>query len=147
MLRTPTLILALALAATFSLAQTPLRIRLIDGKNGKPLTPTTIRVQPTPAEQPRYLIPAADPASVLVYLKSATTFTVTDQFKSCATPKPTDPQPQFSVPDILDHGAVTPNTCGKFQAAPKKGELVLYVRHATPCEETKEHVTGVNFCN
>jgi hypothetical protein len=30
---------------------------------------------------------------------------------------------------------------------PKPGELVLYVRHATPCELSKDHVNGISFCN
>lgn len=148
---------ALAFAAVASAQQT-LRIRLIDGKSGKALTPASIRVTTTPAETPRYLIPAADPASVLVYLKSAESFTVSQQFVRCdvdtkspgANPAPAPAT--YSVADILAHGIVSANSCAgpktKFTpAAPKPGELVLYVRHATPCESSKQHITGINFCN
>jgi len=136
-------------------AQQTLRIRLLDGKNGKALTPASIRVATTPAETPRYLIPAADPASVLVYLKAAQTFTVSQQFVRCdVDPKAKDaPAPtQYSVADILAHGAVSSNSCAGPKSkltppAPKPGELVLYVRRATPCELSKEHINGINFCN
>ena len=148
-------IAALALSTITASAQQPLRIRLLDGKNGKALTPASIRVTTTPAETPRYLIPAADPASVLIYLKDAQTFTVSQQFVRCdVDPKAKDaPAPtQYSVADILAHGAVSSNSCAGPKSkltppAPKPGELVLYVRRATPCELSKEHINGINFCN
>lgn len=144
--------LAIAAIACFTIAasaQTPIRVRLVDGKSGKALTPTSIRVQPSPEDKPEYLIPAADPASVLVTVHSATSISVTNQFVSCAAAKPDAPAAQYSVQQILSHGIVSANTCGKGKATvqPKPGELVLYVRHATPCEESKKHITGINFCN
>lgn len=148
-------IAALTLITITASAQQPLRIRLLDGKSGKALTPTSIRIATTPAETPRYLIPAADPASVLIYVKAAQSFTVSQQFVRCdVDPKAKDtPAPaQYSVADILAHGAVSSNNCAGPKSkitppAPKPGELVLYVRRATPCEVSKEHVTGINFCN
>jgi len=150
--RTLSLAAALFCVATVCSAQQTLRVRLINGKNGKALTPTSIRVATTPAEKPRYLIPAADPASVLVYLKSAASFTVTQQFVRCdVDPKSKDgaAPAQYSVRDILDRGQVSANTCSPKvpPIAPKPGELVLYVRHATPCELSKDHVSGISFCN
>jgi hypothetical protein len=158
--RTLALAAALTALAAVCSAQQPLRIRLVDGKSGKALTPTSIRVATTPDEKPRYLIPAADPASVLVYLKAAQTFTVSQQFKRCdvnqdaqkPAPNSAAPAPaQYSVADILAHGQVSSNSCAKpnssFKpAAPKPGELVLYVRKATPCELSKDHINGINFC-
>ena len=146
---------ALALTAAAAHAQSPLRIRLLDGKSGKALTPASIRVATTPAETPRYLIPAADPASVLIYLKAAESFTVSDQFMRCDVDQKAKESPApatYSVADILSHGAVSSNSCAgpksKFTVAtPKPGELVLYVRKATPCEISKEHVNGISFCN
>jgi hypothetical protein len=151
---------ALALTALSASAQSAatLRIRLIDGKSGKALTPASIRVATTPAETPHYLIPAADPASVLVDLKSAQSFTVSQQFVRCDVDQHAPgankdaPPATFSVADILAHGLVSANTCAGAKsklipAKPKPGELVLYVRHATPCELSKEHINGINFCN
>jgi hypothetical protein len=141
--------------AICSAQEQTLRIRLLDGKSGKALTPTSIRIATAPAETPRYLIPAADPASVLIYPKSAQTFTVSQQFVRCDVDPKASPAPapaQYSVADILAHGQVSSNSCAGPKtkvtpATPKPGELVLYVRRATPCELSKEHVTGVNFCN
>ena len=152
-------IAALALTtAVCSAQEQTVRVRLLDGKSGKALTPASIRIATTPAETPRYLIPAADPASVLIYLKAAQTFAVSDQFMRCDVdqkPKPDTPAPApavYSVADIISHGAVSSNSCAGPKSkltppAPKPGELILYVRHATPCEESKEHLTGINFCN
>ena len=142
-------IAAMVVFATAACAQQPLRIRLIDGKSGKALTPSSIRVATTPAETPRYLIPAADPASVLVYLKSAQTFTVSQQFKRCDVDRQDEPAATYSVHDILAQGVVTTNKCSSKinPIKPKPGELVLYVRHATPCELSKDHVNGISFCN
>ncbi|HWB32247.1 MAG TPA: hypothetical protein VG714_03645 [Acidobacteriaceae bacterium] len=153
------LIFALTLISlSASAQQQTLRIRLLDGKSGKALTPTSIRVATTPAETPRYLIPAADPSSVLVYLKAAQSFTVSQQFVRCDVaqkPAPNTPAPApatYSVADILAHGLVSANNCAGPKskltpAAPKPGELTLYVRKATPCELSKEHINGINFCN
>jgi len=150
------LLFALALTTTICSAQEQtLRIRLLDGKNGKALTPTSIRVATTPAEAPRYLIPAADPASVLIYVKSAQTFTVSQQFVRCDVDqkaKETPAPATYSVADIISHGAVSTSSCAGPKTkitpiAPKPGELILYVRRATPCEASKEHVNGISFCN
>ena len=141
--------LAFATLTTAATAQTTIRIRLLNGKNGQALTPASIRVQTTPAETPRYIIPAADPASVLVYLHAATAFTVSQQFVRCDA-APGAPPAEYTVADVLDHGIVTANTCGRPSlkpAAPKPGELDLYVRHATPCETTANHVSGINICS
>jgi hypothetical protein len=155
--RTLALAAALTALAAVCSAQQPLRIRLVDGKSGKALTPTSIRVATKPDEKPRYLIPAADPASVLVYFKAAATFTVSDQFKRCDVDQNAQNTAQaaapatYSVADILAHGQVSSNSCAKpnssFKpAVPKPGELVLYVRRATPCELSKEHINGISFC-
>ncbi len=150
------ILFALTLITLSASAQQPtLRIRLLDGKSGKALTPRSIRIATAPAETPRYLIPAADPASVLIYLKAAQAFTVSQQFVRCdVDPKasPAPPPPQYSVADILAHGQVSSNSCAGPKTkltpiAPKPGELVLYVRHATPCELSKNHINGVSFCN
>ena len=140
--------LALACLASAAHAQSTIRVRLINGKNGKPLTPTSIRVQPDSTEVPTYLVPAADPASVLVTLRFATKVSVSNQFVSCVAAAPDAPPAQYSVKDILDHGVVSTNTCNSSQpaAAPKPGELTLYVRHATLCEESRNHIHGINFC-
>ena len=141
-------IAALTLTALSCSAQSPLRIRLIDGKSGKALTPSSIRVAATPAETPRYLIPATDPASVLVYLKSAASFTVSQQFVRCdVDPKATSAPPPAHLlrrrhPRPQRPSRPTPARGPKSKltsiAKPKPGELVLYVRRATPLRAFKK---------
>jgi hypothetical protein len=44
------------------------------------------------------------------------------------------PTADFSTEDILQHGVVTANTCGKATASPQPGHLVLFVRLLTERE-------------
>jgi hypothetical protein len=37
----------------------------------------------------------------------------------------------FSTKQILEHGYVSPNTCGKIVASPKAGQIILFVRPLT----------------
>lgn len=44
----------------------------------------------------------------------------------------------FSTKDILQHGIVTANTCGKATASPEPGQLVLFVREPTVGEQWRQ---------
>lgn len=44
----------------------------------------------------------------------------------------------FSTKQILEHGYVSPNTCGKMRASPKPGQVVLFVRPLTWWEKLKQ---------
>jgi hypothetical protein len=44
----------------------------------------------------------------------------------------------FSTMQILQHGYVSPNTCGKATASPKPGQVVLFVRPLTWREKLKQ---------
>jgi hypothetical protein len=44
----------------------------------------------------------------------------------------------FSTKQILQHGYVSPNTCGKATASPKPGQMILFVRPLTLWEKLKQ---------
>jgi hypothetical protein len=44
----------------------------------------------------------------------------------------------FSTKEILQHGYVSPNTCGKATASPQPGQVILFVRPLTWWEELKQ---------
>ncbi len=44
----------------------------------------------------------------------------------------------FSTKDILQHGYVSPNTCGKVTVSPQPGQVLLFVRPLTWWEALKE---------
>lgn len=44
----------------------------------------------------------------------------------------------FSTEDVVQHGIVTANTCGKATAAPKPGEVTLFVRPLSWWEKLKQ---------
>jgi hypothetical protein len=45
---------------------------------------------------------------------------------------------EFSTNQILQHGIVTPNSCGKSSVSPNPGELVIFVRPLTWWEQLKQ---------
>ena len=45
---------------------------------------------------------------------------------------------QFSAKQILQHGYVSPNTCGKPTASPNPGQVILFVRPLTWWEKLKQ---------
>jgi hypothetical protein len=44
----------------------------------------------------------------------------------------------FSTTELLEHGIVTGNTCGKVTASPKPGEVTIFVRPLTWWEKLKQ---------
>jgi hypothetical protein len=44
----------------------------------------------------------------------------------------------FSTKEILQHGYVSPNTCGKATVSPQPGQVILFVRPLTRWEKIKE---------
>lgn len=44
----------------------------------------------------------------------------------------------FSTEQLIQHGTVTPNSCGKATASPKRGEVVIFVRPLSWWEKLKE---------
>ena len=44
----------------------------------------------------------------------------------------------FSTKEILQHGHVSPNTCGKATVSPQPGQVILFVRPLTWWEKVKE---------
>jgi len=44
----------------------------------------------------------------------------------------------FSTKQVLEHGYVLPNTCGKATASPKPGQMILFVRPLTLWEKLKQ---------
>ena len=45
---------------------------------------------------------------------------------------------KFSTKEVLDHGYVSANTCGKVKVSPQPGQVVLFVRPLTFWEEMKQ---------
>jgi len=43
----------------------------------------------------------------------------------------------FSTAEVLQHGIVTANNCGKATASPQPGEIIIFVRHLTWWEKLK----------
>jgi hypothetical protein len=146
-----------------------IRIRVLNGRNGKPITKECINVW-TGTGHGTHMVAATNKSGVAVLrlaereilAESACLgwparasrepdvdgITISgDSYIACQeygkiTPgePPTDPlntMPSYPTKKILESGVSTTNTCGKFRAEAKPGELIFFVRPPTWLEKLK----------
>ena len=114
-------------------------IRLLNGKTGKPAKNSVINVWfEDPQKAP--LNPTTDPNGE-IHLRIADAQSKTLRFLpgdsvDCRYKKGQLFEPvKFSTQEILSHGVVAPNLCGKATAQPTPGVLVIFVRNLTFMEK------------
>jgi hypothetical protein len=163
--------LLLMLVSTCSLgtavhAQT-LRIKLVNGRNGRPIGDRCVNVWVGNAQKDAMAIPTdKNGVATLRLADNENEIHLQNRYKGCGFFGVTDPvvkysdslrinagfvlcQPHrpdyswlsiqaFSIQDVLRSGVVTPNTCGTAEASPEPGELTLFVRPLTFWETLKE---------
>jgi hypothetical protein len=137
------LFFALGLLNSFSAAQQQVKIRVLDGRNGRPVR-SEINVDFFESDERgvaigqrhnwRWLTPRADDDG-LIHLRIEPTdkyLTVNpaDSFDCRLRKKELRPvqPPLHSLGEIVQSGIALENHCGKAQVAPRPGELVLFVR-------------------
>jgi hypothetical protein len=126
------LFIALFLASSILLKAEPVTIRVLNGKNGKPMP--NVRVLLQDATTNYTLGDAAETDSngrVTFSLGQSTSIRpAVDGVGECANKREAI-DPSFSVAKIRDAGLVESNQCGKFTIPPRPGELVLFCRPPT----------------
>lgn len=161
----------LALSGTTLQAQT-IHIKLVDGRNGKPLAGRCIRVGVGDKSDLRRKWSGGDmrtDAAGVVTLRLVAgdaEVDTQDGQPGCGGTVLNDPalkygngisvrpflafcQPHganyswlslevFTTEEVLQHGVVTANTCGKAKASPKPGEIIFFVRPLSWWERLKE---------
>jgi hypothetical protein len=135
------LLCALLIAPCVSHAQTAeIHIRIINGKNGRPIKNETLRVWTTRNHIDADLWPTDANGSVLLKVDGNAQIAVdANLYANCRT-LPQNQQPSeflYSVAEVLNKGISTENTCGTVRVAAKPGELILFERPFTLLEKVK----------
>lgn len=155
-------LLALALLGTASVAAQDIRIKVLNGRNGHPVTDQCLNVW-VEGERLFDAVIATDSSGIAVFhaagdpnnttkgrcrgvvvpyraiahAESIQTFPVwpfdCQPYKKIG-PQANSPPPPYSVRQILTSGLVAGNSCGKVKVLPKPGELVIFTRPLRPWE-------------
>lgn len=115
------------------LAEQQITIAVVDGRNGKPRTNTTVNVWygTKIVPPPRQVTTGLDGKAVLNVPGSTETILINGRrVADCRATERRNhiEQNAYQVKDILEKGVVAQNLCGKSQAQPTPGTLMLYVR-------------------
>ncbi len=126
--------------------KTTIRIRFANGKTGQPLHLKSYD-RGTLGPGGNYSVERVDGDSLIVIFDNISTFAFrSEAFDPCDTKSKRDPLPKYSLQEIVAHGVVAPNYCGKVQAKPIAGELLIYSRHQHWWEITGNIAKGLLIC-
>jgi len=162
------LISSLLVMPAMSVTAQTLEIKLVDGKNGRPMVGTSAYVNiwvggerkeaiaiPTDENGVARLqltlnpneenMPLSTGHGTMVekhpVVKYAESFRINVPYVVCGSGEG-DRSPlglkNFSTKEVLDHGYASANTCGKVTATPQPGQVVLFVRPLTFMEKMKQ---------
>ena len=135
------LLCALLIVPCVSHAQTAeIHIRIINGKNGRPIKNETLRVWTTRDHVDADLWPTDATGSVLLKVDGNAQIAVDANLYATCRALPQNQQPSqllYSVAEVLGKGISTENTCGNIHVAAKPGELILFERPFTLLEKVK----------
>jgi hypothetical protein len=135
------LLCALLTMPCVSHAQTAeIHIRIVNGKNGRPIKNETLRVWTTRDHVDADLWPTDATGSVLLKVDGNAQIAVDANLYANCRALPQNQQPSqllYSVAEILNKGISTENTCGNIRVAAKPGELILFERPFTLLEKVK----------
>jgi hypothetical protein len=135
------LLCALLTMPCLSHAQTAeIHIRIINGKNGRPIKNETLRVWTTRNHIDADLWPTDATGSVLLKVDGNAQIALDENLNASCRTLPANLQPSqflYSVAEILNKGISTENTCGAIRVAAKPGELILFERPFTLMEKVK----------
>ena len=135
------LLCALLIAPCVSHAQTAeIHIRIVNGKNGRPIKAETLRVWTTRNHVDADLWPTDATGSVLLKVDGNAQIALDENLNASCRTLPANQQSfqfLYSVAEILNKGIATDNTCGNVRVAAKPGELILFERPFTLLEKVK----------
>jgi hypothetical protein len=142
-----------------------IRIRVLNGRNGKPITQECLNVSLGPWHGADLLAPTNKDGLIVLHVGGGTVSAEVPPGAQCVGGFPTRatlPQgedritpasggndchpfhknqvntpPSYSIQEILQHGVVAENTCGKVRTETKPGELIFFLRPPTWLEKLK----------
>jgi len=114
-------------------AQQSIRIRVVDGRTGKPIASNALTID-AGTDSGWYgedFHTSADGIYDVVLRNDQVPFAVYDSAHyRCDSIKENDPKALYNLRNVLNYGAVSANVCGNAHAQPVKGEILIYVRPA-----------------
>jgi len=126
---------------------TTIRIRFANGKNGKPLRLKFYEQGSGAVGAGNYKVDRVDRDSLIVTFNDVSTFAFRSAaFDPCDVQGKHTPQPKYDLQEVVAHGVVSPNHCGRANALPKPGELLIYSRHEHWWEVTRDVARGLLIC-
>jgi hypothetical protein len=135
------LLCALLIVPCVSHAQTAeIHMRIINGKNGRPIKNETLRVWTTRNHVDADLWPTDATGSVLLKVDGNAQIALDENLNASCRTLPANQQSfqlLYSVAEILNKGISTENTCGTIRVTAKPGELILFERPFTLMEKVK----------
>ena len=135
------LLCALLIVPCITRAQTAeIHIRIINGKNGRPIKTETLRVWTTRNHVDADLWPTDANGSVLLKVDGNAQIALDENLNASCRTLPANQQSfqlLYSVAEILNKGISTENTCGTIRVTAKPGELILFERPFTLMEKVK----------
>jgi hypothetical protein len=143
------LLTCLSLSSACIAQQTTIRVRLVDGRTGKPVVSKLLSIDAGIGLEYYGITQQTGSDGVFnaSFKEPKTLFRVGDEANHrCDGMKQSDLYPSYTVQDIADHGIVSPNVCGKIHAQPMKGEIVIYVRPFKFGESFRRVVSGLLIC-
>jgi hypothetical protein len=134
-----------------------IHIRVLDGRNGRPITNECVNVWIGEKSVESFVIPTNKDGIVFLQLTnddrqvrsqkgpacgglgviqpvvrySETIRITADYYMPCQAHPPDTPWLSFSIAEILRSGVTASNACGKIEGSPERGELVFFVRPLT----------------
>jgi hypothetical protein len=107
----------------------PLKIRVVDGRNGKPITNETVQVWINRKEGDALQLPTdKEGIARLDVSRDSRILVASNRYFDCRPFHKEEPRPVYSVSEILKSGVATRNTCGKLNLEAGRGELLFFVR-------------------
>lgn len=126
---------------------TTIRVRFINGRSGKPLRLKSYDRGSNTSAPGTYEIKKVEGNSLLITFNNVSEFSFRSRyFEPCDSKSKLDPQPKYSVHEILERGKVAPNYCGHASVQPKPGELIIFSRHEHWWKVTGDIARGLLIC-
>src|SRR5271170_6897317 len=124
------LLTILLTVTTVSLGAEVIRVRVVDGRNGRTITDEHAQVWINVRKgNSLNLVPGADGTAELEAPAGTSIIIQSNFYKDCRLIETGSAgPPTYSVDEITSSGLATQNTCGKLKGEARRGELIFFVR-------------------
>jgi hypothetical protein len=115
-------------AAVSTLQAATIRIRVLDGRNGKPITNEVLQIWINEESNGPYGLPTGKDGVAMLEVPAGGLLWVHSNWYVDCRPYTKEARASYSVDDIISFGIVAGNRCGKRSFEARRGELILFVR-------------------